>query len=71
MKFKKYITILLHRTCLYGMKIFIHQIGCQYKSLLDLKYKQVNRQKNKKDTLLAYHNTEFEALFIVTTTQAG
>ena len=64
----KYFTI-LHRTCLYGIK---HQIGCQYKPLLELKYKQVIGKKQN-NTLLAYHNTEFEALVIyfVTTTQAG
>ena len=43
------------------MKNFKHQIGCQYKPLLELKYKQVIG----KNTLLVYHvhNTEFEALF--------
>ena len=43
-RFKKYITI-LHRTWLYGMKKFKHQIGCQHKPLLELKYKQVIGKK--------------------------
>ena len=63
-KLKKYITLLLHRTCLYGMKKFNHHIGCQYKPLLELKYKQIiGKRKTNNNTLLAYHNTEFEALF--------
>ena len=41
---------------------FKHQIGCQGKPLLELKYKQVMGKKTK-NTLLAHHNTEFEALF--------
>ena len=44
------------------MKKYKHQIACQYKPLLELKYKQVIGNKIK-NTLLAYHNTEFEALF--------
>ena len=48
---------------------FIHQIGCQYKPLLELKHKQVIGKK----TLLVHHNTEFEALYIcfAITTQTG
>ena len=56
------------------MKKFKHQIDCQYKPLLEIKYEQVIRKKNNKNnTLLAYHSTEFEALIFcfVTTTQAG
>ena len=46
------------------MKKFKHQIGCQYKPLLELKYKQViGKRKTTNNTLLTYHNTEFEALF--------
>ena len=47
-KFKKYITLLLHKICLYEMKKFKHQIVCQKKPLLELKYKQVIGKKTNK-----------------------
>ena len=58
-KFKKYITVSWHRTSSYGMKNLNIRLVVNISHYWNI---NSNRQKTK-NTLLAYHNTEFEALF--------